>query len=184
PGGAMGTVCQGPPPAPSAPPCWDYAHSACAPEYVVSPEYLEREAPQVYPGCSGVYPYRPYPIGFASNESGCRQAPSPPGVSLQRGFGHFPSNYGPGNAAPVPVPDGGGDFHQGYCTVPQFIPPSFLTGIHYIPPPVAPNILAEAAKEARAIEVDSEDPRVVCEPAQPPSSTEETSRNQPIHSKQ
>lgn len=66
------------------------------PEYMVNPEYLEREPPKVYPGCSGVYPYHSFPMGFAINES-------PPGISLQRGFRHIPSNSGPGKAASVSV---------------------------------------------------------------------------------
>lgn len=82
------------------------AHSAFPPEYVVNPEYLEREPPKVYPGCSGVYPYHPFPMGFAINQSSCRGAPSPSGISLQRGLRHIPSNYGPGNAAPVAVSSG------------------------------------------------------------------------------
>lgn len=79
------------------------AHPAFPPEYTVNPEYLEREPPKVYPGCSGIYPYHPFPMGFPLNESSCRAAPSPPGISLQRGFRHIPSNYGPGNAASVSV---------------------------------------------------------------------------------
>ncbi|KAK2540482.1 Dmrtb1 [Columba guinea] len=129
------------------------AHSAFPPEYVVNPEYLEREPPKVYPGCSGVYPYHPFPMGFAINQSSCRGAPSPSGISLQRGLRHIPSNYGPGNAAPVAIPDGGGDFHQGYYSpLPQFIPPSFLPGIHYIPPPLSLNVLTETTKEAHGTE--------------------------------
>ncbi|KFQ80183.1 hypothetical protein N337_09657, partial [Phoenicopterus ruber ruber] len=178
-GNSKGMACRGPPPPPSGPPFWDYgkglspkplplschlsfcvhpplpppntanAHSAFPPEYMVNPDYLEREPPKVYPGCSGVYPYHPFPMGFAINQSSCRGAPSPPGISLQRGFRHVPSNYGPGNAASVSIPDGGGDFHQGYYTpLPQFIPPSFLPGIHYIPPPLSLNMLAETTKEA------------------------------------
>ncbi|NXI48805.1 DMRTB factor, partial [Chloroceryle aenea] len=139
-----GAACRGPPPPspPSGPPLWDYAHPALPPEYMVNPEYLEREPPKAYPGCSGVYPYHPFPVGFAINES-------PPGIPLQRGFRHLPSNYGPGNAASVPIPDGGGDLHQGYyAPLPQFIPPGFLPGIHYIPPPLSLNIVAEPTKEA------------------------------------
>ncbi|KFV38846.1 hypothetical protein N341_00301, partial [Tyto alba] len=129
----------------SSPESRSCSHPAFPPEYMVSPEYLERDPPKVYPGCSGVYPYHPFPMGFAINESSCRGAPSPPGISLQRGF----RNYGPGNAASVSIPDGGGDFQQGYyAPLPQFIPPSFLTGIHYIPPPLSLNMLAETTKEA------------------------------------
>ncbi|NXT81870.1 DMRTB factor, partial [Zapornia atra] len=146
---SKGMACRARPPSPpSGPPFWDYAHTALPPEYMVNPEYLEREPPKVYPGCSGVYPYHPFPMGFAINQSGCRGAPSPPGISLQRGLRHIPSNYGRGNAPSVPIPDGG-DFNQGYYTpLPQFITPSFLPGIHYIPPPLSLNMLAETTKEA------------------------------------
>ncbi|NWS38600.1 DMRTB factor, partial [Probosciger aterrimus] len=148
---SKGMACRGPlPPPPSGPPFWDCAHSAFPPEYMVKPEYLEREPPKVYPGCSGVYPYHPFPMGFAVSEASCRGASSPPGIPFRRGFQHVPSNYGPGNAASVSIPDGGGDLHQGYyAPLPQFIPPSFLPGIHYIPPPLSLNVLAETTKEAQ-----------------------------------
>nr|XP_009938078.1 PREDICTED: doublesex- and mab-3-related transcription factor B1 [Opisthocomus hoazin] len=172
-----------PPPPPSSPPFWDYAHPAFPPECMVKPEYLERESPKVYPRCSGVYPYHPFPMGFAINPSNCRGAPSPPGIPLQRGFRPIPSNYGPGNAASASIPDGVGDFHQGYYTpLPQFIPPSFLPGIHYIPPPLSLNVLAETTKEAHATEADSQDSGVVHEPGQPSSSPEETTRDQSVYS--
>ncbi|KFP63713.1 hypothetical protein N322_05943, partial [Cariama cristata] len=207
-GNSKGMMCRGPPPAPSGPPFWDYgkglspcplsiflpsssssllqtSHPTFPPEYMVNPEYLEREPPKVYPGCSGVYPYHPFPMGFAISESSCRGAPSPPGISLQRGFRHIPSNYGPGNATSVSIPDGGGDFHQGYYTpLTQFLPPSFLPGIRYIPPPLSLSVLAETAKEAHATEADSQDSGVVCEPGQPSSSPEETSGDQSVYSKQ
>ncbi|NXN93808.1 DMRTB factor, partial [Rhinopomastus cyanomelas] len=138
-----GSKGRGPAPPPSSAAVWNYAHSAFPPEYVVNTEHLERETPKMYPGCSGVYPYHPLPMGFAISESS-------PGIQLQRSFRHIPSNYGPGNAASVSVPDGGGDFHQGYyAPLPQFIPPGFLPGIHYIPPPLSLNIVAETTKEAR-----------------------------------
>ncbi|NXK90677.1 DMRTB factor, partial [Formicarius rufipectus] len=140
PDGGRGSVCWAPPP--------PYVHRGFPPEYAVNPEYLEREAPKAHPGYSGVYPYHPFPVGFAISESSGGEVP-PAGIPLQRGFRHIPSNYGPGTAASVSVPDGGGDFHQGYYTpLPPFISPSFLTGIHYIPTPVSLNILAETTKEA------------------------------------
>ncbi|XP_010224483.1 PREDICTED: doublesex- and mab-3-related transcription factor B1-like [Tinamus guttatus] len=163
--------------------CFPPAQRAFPPEYVVNPDYLEREPLKVYPGRSGVYPYHPFPVGFAINQSGCRGAPSPPGISLQRGFRHIPSTYGPGSAASLSIPDGGGDFHQGYYTpLPQFIPPSFLPGIHYVPPPLPINVLAETTKETRAAAADSQDSGVGCERAQL-SSPEETDRDQTAYSK-
>ncbi|XP_030134916.4 doublesex- and mab-3-related transcription factor B1 [Taeniopygia guttata] len=167
--GGKGTACWGPPPSPFR----DDAQPAFPPEYTVNPEHLEREIPKVYPGCSGVYPYHPFPLGFAINESSSGEAPSPPGISLQRGFRHIPSSYVPGNATTVSVPDGAGDFPQGYYTpLHQFIPPGFLTGIHYIPAPVSLNILAETTKEVHATEAHSEDSGVVHECGQPRSSPE------------
>ncbi|EOA94527.1 Doublesex- and mab-3-related transcription factor B1, partial [Anas platyrhynchos] len=178
-GSDKGMARRGLPPPPGGPPFWDYgthfecaapgffflrrglqrssqsscclvqAHPAFPPEYMVNSEYMERDPPKVYPGCSGVYPYHPFPVGFAINQPSCRGAPSPPGISLQKGFRHIPGNYGPGNAASVSIPDGGGDFHQGYyAPLPQFIPPGFLPGVHYIPPPLSLNVLAETTKEA------------------------------------
>ncbi|KFW02464.1 Doublesex- and mab-3-related transcription factor B1, partial [Eurypyga helias] len=130
--------------------CHLCTHPAFPPEYMVNPEYLERESLKVYPSCSGVYPYHPFPMGFAINQASCRGAPSPPAIPLQRGFRPIASNYGSGNTASVSIPDGSGDFHQGYYTpLPQFIPPGFLPGIHYIPPPLSLNVLAETSKEAQ-----------------------------------
>ncbi|XP_071606185.1 doublesex- and mab-3-related transcription factor B1 [Heliangelus exortis] len=176
---------RGPAPSPSSPPFWDYAHPALPPEYMVNPEYLEREPPKVYPGYSGVYPYHPFPMGFAINQPSCRGAPSPPGVPLQRGFRHIASNYGAGNVTSVSIPDGGGDFHQGYyAPLPQFMPPNFLPGIHYLPPPLSLNMLAETTKEAHAPEAGSQDSEVVREHGQSSSFPEETSRDQSVYSKQ
>ncbi|XP_010143412.1 PREDICTED: doublesex- and mab-3-related transcription factor B1 [Buceros rhinoceros silvestris] len=172
-----GMACGGPPP-PPPPPFWDYAQPVFPPEYMVNPEYLEREPPKVYPGCSGVYPYHSFPMGFAINES-------PPGISLQRGFRHIPSNSGPGKAASASIPDGGGDFHQRYyAPLSQFIPPGFLPGLHYIPPPLSLNIVAETTKEAHATEADRQDSEVVCELSELSSSPEETSGDQSVYSKE
>ncbi|XP_010186953.1 PREDICTED: doublesex- and mab-3-related transcription factor B1-like [Mesitornis unicolor] len=165
---SRGMARRGPLPPPSGPPFCDFVHPAFPLEYVVNPEYLEREPPRVYPGCSGVYPYHPFPMGSASNQSSCQGAPSPPGIPLHRAFRPIPSNHGPGNAARVSIPGGGGDFHQRYyAPLPQFIPPRFLPGIHYVPPPLPLNVLAETTKQARATEADSQDSEVVREPGQP-----------------
>ncbi|XP_021260913.1 doublesex- and mab-3-related transcription factor B1 isoform X3 [Numida meleagris] len=123
--------------------------------------------------------------GFAINRPGCRGAPSPPGISLQKGFRPVPSNCGPGNAASLSIPDGGGDFHQAYYTpLPQFIPQGFLPGVHYIPPPLSLNVFAEATKEAHGTAAGSQDSGMVSEPSQPSSSPEEPSRDQSVCSKQ
>lgn len=71
---------------------------------MVNSEYMERDPARVYLGCSGMYPYHPFPMGFAINQPGCRgAAPSPPGIALQKGFRPVPSNCGPGNAASLSV---------------------------------------------------------------------------------
>ncbi|NXJ12588.1 DMRTB factor, partial [Odontophorus gujanensis] len=173
------------PPPPAGPPFWDYARSAFPPEYMVNSEYVERDPARVYPGCSGMYPYPPFPMGFAIDQPGCKGAPSPPGISLQKGFRAIPSNCGPGNAASLSIPDGGGDFHQAYyAPLPQIIPPSFLPGVHYIPSPVSLNVFSEATKGAQGTAADSQDSGMVCEPSQPSSSPEEASRDQSVCSKQ
>uniref|UniRef100_A0A8C2TJW5 Uncharacterized protein n=1 Tax=Coturnix japonica TaxID=93934 RepID=A0A8C2TJW5_COTJA len=119
---------------------WDYAHS--------------RDPARVYPGCSGMYPYHPFPMGFAINQPGCRgAAPSPPGIALQKGFRPVPSNCGPGNAASLSVnPDAGGDFHQAYYTpLPQFIPPNINKKTAHIEQPWQPSALSETQKLQEAM---------------------------------
>ncbi|CAM2119044.1 unnamed protein product [Caretta caretta] len=77
--------------------------------------------------------------------------------------------------------DTGGDFQQGYYpTLPQFIPPGFLPGIHYIPPPLP--LLAETPKEPSAGTTDSQDSGVICECSQP-SPQEETNGDHATYSK-
>ncbi|CAI5777134.1 doublesexmab-3-related and mab-3-related transcription factor B1 [Podarcis lilfordi] len=131
---------------------------------VVGPESVEREPPKVYPGYSGMYPYHPFSVGFTINQSGYR-GPSPASVlPLQAGFRHFPSSHGPGGVASMPMQDVGGDFCPGYYTpLPPFIPQGFLPGIHYIPPPLPLNVVAEATKETSATLADSQDSGVISE---------------------
>ncbi|OXB64588.1 hypothetical protein ASZ78_016040 [Callipepla squamata] len=64
------------PPPPAGPPFWDYARSTFPPEYMVNSEYMERDPARVYPGCSGMYPYHPFPMGFAIDQPGCTAADS------------------------------------------------------------------------------------------------------------
>uniref|UniRef100_K7F4H1 DMRT like family B with proline rich C-terminal 1 n=1 Tax=Pelodiscus sinensis TaxID=13735 RepID=K7F4H1_PELSI len=79
-------------PLPAPRPLGTLEHTEC----VVSPEYLEREPPKLYPGYSGMYPYHAFPMGFAINQPSCRGTPVSPGMPLQRGFRHVPSSHGPG----------------------------------------------------------------------------------------
>ncbi|XP_074859645.1 doublesex- and mab-3-related transcription factor B1 [Carettochelys insculpta] len=166
-----------PVPALSSPPFGDFAHPALPQECAVSPEYLEREPPKLYPGYSGMYPYHPFPMGFAINQPSCRGAPVSPGIPLQRGFRHVPSHHGSGSVAPLAMQDASGDF-QGYYPpppLPQFIPPGFLPGIHYIPPPMP--LLTETPQEASATAMDSRNSGVICECSQ--SSPQEETNGDP-----
>uniref|UniRef100_A0A670I6E2 DMRT like family B with proline rich C-terminal 1 n=1 Tax=Podarcis muralis TaxID=64176 RepID=A0A670I6E2_PODMU len=138
------------PPKPSSPTFIDLGMWSNQPQEctVVGPESVDRETPKVYPGYSGMYPYHPFSVGFTINQTGYR-GPSPASVlPLQAGFRHFPSSHGPGGVASMPMQDVGGDFCPGYYTpLPPFIPQGFLPGIHYIPPPLPLNVVAEATKE-------------------------------------
>ncbi|XP_054547203.1 doublesex- and mab-3-related transcription factor B1 isoform X2 [Talpa occidentalis] len=50
-------------------------------ECVVGSEFLEREPSKLYPSCSSMHSYRPFPLGY-------QDASSTSGVPLQRGFRH------------------------------------------------------------------------------------------------
>ncbi|XP_006025860.1 doublesex- and mab-3-related transcription factor B1 isoform X2 [Alligator sinensis] len=170
--------------APGSPPFGDFAYPALPPECLVSPEFLEREPPKVYPGYSGMYPYHPFPMGFAINQPSCRGVPASAGIPLHRGYRHAPSSHVPASAASLSIPDAGGDFRQGYyAPLPQFIPPGFLPGIHYIPSPPFPlGVLPEASKDAAAAFPDSQESGAICECSQP-SSQEETDGDHTVYSK-
>ncbi|XP_020843176.1 doublesex- and mab-3-related transcription factor B1 [Phascolarctos cinereus] len=150
----------------SSPPYADFGRpSNFAPECVMGPEYLEREPSKVYPGYANMYHYRPFPLGLI-NQPGYRGSPAAPAIPVQRGFRHVPSNHGAGTSSSLLMQDTSGDFRQGYYPpLPQFIPPSFLPGIRYIPPPLPLNILAD--KESTATLTDVSDSGVMCEHSQP-----------------
>ncbi|XP_053105192.1 doublesex- and mab-3-related transcription factor B1 [Hemicordylus capensis] len=156
------------PPKPSSPTFIDLDHPTLPqPCAAVCPEFVERDPSKVYPGYSGMYPYHPFSVGFTINQPSYR-GPSPASVlPLQTSFKHFPSSHGPGNVAPLPMQDVGGDFRPGYYTpLPPFIPRGFLPGIHYIPPPLSFNVVSETVKETSAATADSQDSGVMCEHSQ------------------
>ncbi|XP_075389126.1 doublesex- and mab-3-related transcription factor B1 [Tenrec ecaudatus] len=120
---------------------------------MVRPEYLERDPSKLYPG---MRPYHPFPMGY-------QDVPPTPGIPLQRGFRHIPCNGHPGGAPVLKtckaveestqgfgvdwhcrVPEPVGDFQASYYPAappppqPQFLPPGFLSGIHFLPPPPPP----------------------------------------------
>uniref|UniRef100_A0A8D2A7L9 DM domain-containing protein n=1 Tax=Sus scrofa TaxID=9823 RepID=A0A8D2A7L9_PIG len=68
------------------------------PDYVVGSEYLEREPSKLYPSCTSMHPYRPFPLGY-------QDAPPTPGIPLQRGFRHVPCSYYHGGGLVSTIPD-------------------------------------------------------------------------------
>ncbi|KAJ6662495.1 hypothetical protein lerEdw1_011631 [Lerista edwardsae] len=107
------------PPTPNSPTFIDLDHPTLPQECAtVCPEFVERDPPKVYPGYSGMYPYHPFSVGFTINQPGYR-ASSPASVQ--------DTSY--------------------YAPLPPFIPRGFLSGIHYIPPPIPLNVVAETCKE-------------------------------------
>ncbi|XP_042317277.1 doublesex- and mab-3-related transcription factor B1 isoform X2 [Sceloporus undulatus] len=159
------------PPKPSSPTFIDLDHPTMPQESAAMyPDFMEREPPKVYPGYSGMYPYHPFSLGFAFNQPGYRGPMSPPMLPLQTAYRPFPSNHGPGNIASLPRQDAGGDFRPAYYTpLSPFIPPSFLPGLRYIPPPLQLNVVTEATKETPTVTTDSQDSGVMCERSQPSS---------------
>ncbi|XP_053431537.1 doublesex- and mab-3-related transcription factor B1 [Nycticebus coucang] len=137
---------------------------------VVGPEYLEREPSKLY----SVHPYRPFPLGY-------QDAPPAPGIPLQRGFRHVScSHYHGGGLMSEDFQHPMGDFQPTYYPPPpppppqpQFLPPGFLSALHFLPPPPPPpppssfslSILSDTGKE----NTDDLDAEVPGEPSQPSS---------------
>ncbi|KAL2772520.1 doublesex- and mab-3-related transcription factor B1, partial [Daubentonia madagascariensis] len=134
---------------------------------VVGSEYLERDPSKLYP----MHSYRPFPLGY-------QDVPPAPGIPLQRGFRHVAcSHYHGGGLVSEPV----GDFQPTYYPPPppppppqpQFLPPGFLSALHFLPPPPPPpppssfslTILSDTDKE----NTDDQDAEVLGEPSQPSS---------------
>lgn len=65
---------------------------------VVGAEYLEREPSKLYPGCSTMHSYRPFPLGY-------QDAPPTPGIPPQRGFRHVSCSHYHGGSLVSPSPD-------------------------------------------------------------------------------
>nr|XP_025727645.1 doublesex- and mab-3-related transcription factor B1 [Callorhinus ursinus] len=144
---------------------------------VVGSEYLEREPSKLYPSCSNMHSYCPFPLGY--------QDGSPtPGIPLQRGFRHVSCSHFHGGAL---VPEPVGDFQPSYyppppppppTPQPQFLPPGFLSALHFLPPlppppPPASFSLAVPSDTDRETADDqdqeTEGPEVLPrEPSQPP----------------
>ncbi|EAX06735.1 DMRT-like family B with proline-rich C-terminal, 1, isoform CRA_a [Homo sapiens] len=160
------------------------AQCACAPLPSVSPRAVrplninpDRALGPEYPGGSSMHPYCPFPLGYLD---------APPGVPLQQGFRHVSrSQYQGGGLVSEP----GGDFQPSYYLPPpppplpplpplppqpQFLPPGYLSALHFLPPPPPPpppssfslTVLFDTDKE----NTDDQDAEVLSgEPSQPSS---------------
>ncbi|XP_003411121.2 doublesex- and mab-3-related transcription factor B1 [Loxodonta africana] len=129
-------------------------------------EYLEREPSRLYPSCS-VHSYRPFPLGY-------QDVPPAAGIPLQQGFRHIScSLHHGGSLVSEPV----GDFQPSYypptpSPQPQFLPPGFLSALHFLPPPPPPpppssfslTVLSDTEKETTE-EQDAETPRESSQPS-------------------
>ncbi|XP_017359902.1 doublesex- and mab-3-related transcription factor B1 isoform X1 [Cebus imitator] len=129
-----------------------------------------------YPGGSSMHPYCPFPLGYPD---------APPGVPLQQGFRHVSrSQYQGGGLASEPV----GDFQPSYYPPPpplpplppqpQFLPPGYLSALHFLPPPPPPpppssfslTVLIDTDKE----NTDDQDAEVPPDEPSQPSSQEQS----------
>uniref|UniRef100_A0A8D2AMZ8 DMRT like family B with proline rich C-terminal 1 n=1 Tax=Sciurus vulgaris TaxID=55149 RepID=A0A8D2AMZ8_SCIVU len=112
----------------------------------------------LYPGCSTMHSYRPFPLGY-------QDASPAPGIPPQRGFRHVScSHYHGGGLVSEPV----ADFQPSYYLPPppppppqpQFLPPGFLSALHFLPPPPPPppppafslTLLSDTDKEKRDLD--------------------------------
>uniref|UniRef100_A0A8C0XIC7 DMRT like family B with proline rich C-terminal 1 n=1 Tax=Castor canadensis TaxID=51338 RepID=A0A8C0XIC7_CASCN len=134
---------------------------------------------KLYPSCSPMHSYRPFSLGY-------QDASPAPGVPPQRGFRHVScSRYHEGGLV-SPNPDSFLDSLSNlpflpllvFMPQPQFLPPGFLSALHFLPPPPPPpsppsfslTILSDTDKE----NTGDQDAEVPCEPSQPSSSQEQS----------
>ncbi|XP_042530583.1 LOW QUALITY PROTEIN: doublesex- and mab-3-related transcription factor B1 [Dipodomys spectabilis] len=111
---------------------------------VVGTEYMERESSKLYPSCSTMHSYCTFSLGYQDTSPGL-------GLSPQRSFRHVScSHYHGGGLVSEPVRD----FQPTYyppppprhpppppppqVPQPQFLPPGFLSALHFLPPPPPP----------------------------------------------
>ncbi|KAG5214779.1 hypothetical protein R6Z07F_000340 [Ovis aries] len=141
---------------------------------VVGSECLEREPPKLYPSCSSMHPYRPFPLGY-------QDASPSVGIPLQQSFQHLSySHYYGGGLVAEPVGDFQPSYYQplgqpplGQPPQPQFLPPGLLSALHFLLPPLPPpppatfslTVLSDTDKE----NTDDQDVEGPSEPSQPSS---------------
>uniref|UniRef100_A0A8C4MAY6 DMRT like family B with proline rich C-terminal 1 n=1 Tax=Equus asinus asinus TaxID=83772 RepID=A0A8C4MAY6_EQUAS len=127
----------------------------------------------LYPGCSGMHPYRTFPLGY-------QDAGPDAGVPLQQGFRHVSCSHYHGGLVSEPL----GDFQPSYYppALPPpppppplppapFLPPGFLSALHFLPPlpppPPPPSFSLTVVAEAHREDDQDADVPVPCEPSQP-----------------
>ncbi|XP_019521931.1 PREDICTED: doublesex- and mab-3-related transcription factor B1 [Hipposideros armiger] len=113
-------------------------------DHAVGSEYLEREPFKLYPSCSSMHSYHPFPLGYQD---------ASPGIPLQWGFRHVSYNHYHGGGL-MSEPEV--DFQPNYYQLPlpppppppppppllqplqplqpPFLPPGFLSALHFLPP--------------------------------------------------
>ncbi|XP_060061062.1 doublesex- and mab-3-related transcription factor B1 [Erinaceus europaeus] len=146
---------------------------------MMASEYLERDPSKLY---TSMRSYRPFPMGYQDASPGS-------GIPLQRGFRHVSySHYHGSSLVSEPV----GDFQPSYYpppppppapVQPQFLPPGFLSALHFLPPPPPPpppssfslTIVSDTDKE----NTDDPDAEVPGEPNQPEASQLEPGELEP-----
>ncbi|XP_073501346.1 doublesex- and mab-3-related transcription factor B1 [Phyllobates terribilis] len=135
-------------------------------EYAPTLDYFERETTRMYLGCPPIYHYPAFQIGLP-----------PPGF----GNAFIPPSTSP--TSPViplrglrpcyPLQDGRGDFRPTYYpSIPQYMPPGFLQGLHYMPPTMPMNVtfMAEPKKILSGQAVpDSQNLRIASERSETPA---------------
>ncbi|XP_063794982.1 doublesex- and mab-3-related transcription factor B1 [Pseudophryne corroboree] len=135
-------------------------HPVFPSECVPGLDYFERETTRMYLGCPPMYHYPPFSLGMPA--SGFRGAAiSPPGFPVR---GIQPCH---------PLQDGGGDFrHSYYPPMPPFMPPGYLSGIHYMPPnmPLSVSVMAEPRRGLTGhSSAENQSLRIVSERSVPPN---------------
>ncbi|XP_053549171.1 doublesex- and mab-3-related transcription factor B1 [Bombina bombina] len=105
---------------------------------VPNKENCRTETTKMYPVPGPMCHYHSFPMALPCGPPGFRGPPPPSGMPIRS----IPQCH------PVKVYEGGGNFmHRVYPSVPQFIPPRFLPGIHYIPPPGPLSVMANARRD-------------------------------------
>ncbi|KAM4022791.1 doublesex- and mab-3-related transcription factor B1 [Anomaloglossus baeobatrachus] len=134
-------------------------------EYAPTLDYFERETTRMYLGCSPIYHYPAFPVGLPSPGFGSTLIPptntTPPVIPLR------------GLRPCYPFQDGRGDFRPSYYPpIPQYIPPGYLSGLHYMPPSMPLNVsfMAEPKKILSGQAVpDSQSLRIASERSETPT---------------